>query len=163
MKYFLKFTLFIFLLTLVFSCKKESQVVYQVNDVALYQSAAEKRFLKSETELISIAYSDIFGTSITADLLEKIQGPYIAFGDKATVIDLIIRNFLNATNNQIPGNQQMRANIPQFVIDTYLNLYNRYPDEYESWKLRQMIETDAGITPEMVFYAMMTADEYRYY
>jgi hypothetical protein len=145
------------------SCRKEQRVVYDVNQEKVYQNAAEKTSLKSETEFISIAYSDLFGTGITYNVLEEIQGPYISCGDKGFVVDLIIKNFLASPDVKIPTNTEMRNDVSKFVSNTYLKFFNRYPDEFEQWKLEQIINNDAGINPDLVYYAMMTADEYRYY
>ena len=63
----------------------------------------------------------------------------------------------------MPTDQIMRADIDQFITDTYLRFYVREPGQYERWQLKQMIEQDAEITPEMIYYAFLTSDEYRYY
>lgn len=161
----LRGALFFLILPLFFlsSCKKEQVVVYDVNQEKVYQNASEKKSLKTETEFISIAYSDLFGTGITYDVLEKLQGPYISFGDKGLVVDLIIRNFLASPAAKIPADNEMRADLPKFVAETYLKFFNREPDEFEQWKLEQIIRNDNNITAEIVYYAMMTSDEYRYY
>jgi hypothetical protein len=144
-------------------CKKERIVVYEVNQERVYQNANEKKSLKNETEFISIAYSDLFETNITYDMLQKIQGPYVSFGDRGLMVDLIIRNFLASPAARIPSDSEMRADIPRFVSETYMKFYNREPNEYEQWKMEQMIRNDSKITAELVYYAMMTSDEYRYY
>lgn len=151
--------LFIFL-----SCKKdEQQVVYHVNPEKVYQNAAEKRSLKSESEFISIAYSDLFGNAISYNELQKIQDPYLSFGDKSLIVDLIIRNFLSKPNVDIPTDAAMRSNVASFVTDAYLKIYNRKPNEFEQWKMEQLINTDNAITAELIYYALLTSNEYRYY
>ncbi len=159
----LNYTFLLLSVLLLASCTEKQQPVYVVDQVALYQSASEKKNLKTETEFISIAYNDIFGKNITLEDLENAELPYIAFGDKEFIIDLLIRNYLNDTDALLPTDQEMRADIDQFVEDTYLRVYNRYPNEVEVWKLKQLIEKNASITSDMIYYAMMTAEEYRYY
>lgn len=89
----------------------------------------EKKILKNETEFISIAYFDLFETSISYEELQRLQGTYISLGDKGLVVDLIIRNFLSSPQARIPTYETMRADIPKFVRETYMKFYNRAPDE----------------------------------
>ena len=63
----MKKVIFLFSILMLFSCKKEEKVTYHVNNVNITQNSANKDHLKSTTEFISIAYSDIFGTVITSD------------------------------------------------------------------------------------------------
>lgn len=153
-----------FCLAFAFSaCKKETQYVYEINEVQVSKTKGEKVNVKSTVEFISIAYSDVFGSTIAGQDLVKLQTAYIAFGDMKFIEDLIIRNFLNETTNAIPSNEDMRADIDGFIKKTYLQLFSRTPDEYEVWFLKKQIEADASVTPEIIYYSLMTSNEYRYY
>jgi hypothetical protein len=153
----------IFLFVVLFaSCKKEITYIYEVNDVNVSQTDINKENTKSVVEFISIAYSDIFGTTISQKDLEELSSTYDSFGDLKLMEDLIVRNFLNQSNS-IPSDQEMRADIDEFVKDTYHKLLNRDPNEFESWYLNDLIENDADITPELVYYGILTSDEYRTY
>lgn len=145
------------------SCKKETIFVYGVEDVDVRRSGGNKQNLKNEIEFISIAYNDIFGSSPNQTILSRLSVIYLAFGDKKLLEDLIIKNMLNNPSAQIPTDAQMRADVEQFVREVYLRLYNRAPDEFELWKLKDFINSDPNLTVQQVYYAMMTADEYRYY
>ena len=57
----------------------------------------------------------------------------------------------------------MRANVDQFITDIYNKLYVRDPNEYERWFLKDLIESDSELTPEMIYYAFLTSDEYRFF
>ena len=70
--------IFIFSILLLFSCKKEKNVTYQLNDVTIENNTANKDHLKSTTEFISIAYSDIFGTVISTNKLADLTTIYKA-------------------------------------------------------------------------------------
>lgn len=163
MKSIIGFSFIVFLIVFSACKKEEQQVVYNVNPEKVYQNAAEKRSLKSETEFISIAYSDLFGNAISYNELQKIQAPYLSFGDKSLIVDLIIRNFLSKPNVAIPTDVVMRSNVAEFVSDAYLKIYNRKPNEFEQWKMEQLINTDNEITAELIYYALLTSTEYRYY
>lgn len=145
------------------SCNKEKRYIYQVQDQELYQSAAQKQNLKTTDQFISIAYSHLFGISITNNELNQYNVSLQALGDKATMQDMIVKSMINRSGVQLVTNTAMRADIPTFVEETYLRFYNRKPNEFERWKMKDLIEKGTDITPKMIYYSMMTSDEYRYY
>jgi|TARA_B110000444_G_scaffold214981_1_gene212648 hypothetical protein len=150
-------------LTLV-SCKKEKKAVYILNDVNISQNSPNKDHLKSTTEFISIAYSDVFGTVISTNKLADLSAIYKAFGDKKLIEEMVIKNFLNEPSIQIPQIDRSSANtINTFTQNMYIKLYNRTPDEYELWFISNMIENDTDLTSELIYFSLMTANEYRYY
>lgn len=145
------------------ACKKEKIYTYEVNDVGVEQPGAVKPNVKADLEFISIAYTDLFGTTIDPDRLEASARAYQSFGDKRLVIDMIILNFLNEPNVQIPSDADMRTDVEQFVADAYKRFFVRSPSAFEQWFVADIIRKDASITPELVYYAFMTSNEYRYY
>ena len=154
----------IFSVLILFSCKKEKSVTYQLNDVTIEQNSANKDHLKSTTEFISIAYSDIFGTVISTNKLADLTTIYKAFGDKKLIEQMVIKNFLNEPTIQIPQiDRSSMSTINNFVTDAYKKLYNRNPDEYELWFVADIITKDNNLTAELVYYSLMTSNEYRYY
>lgn len=150
-------------LLVVSGCKKETFFTYEVEDVDVSQPGAVKPNVKSDLEFISIAYTDLFGSTISPSQLQDLALAYQSLGDKRTAIDMIILNFLNESGLQIPSNTTMRADVDGFVEDTYRKFLVREPSAYEKWFVVNHIETDNGITPEMVWYAFMTCQEYRFY
>ena len=144
-------------------CQKESQIIYDVNDVTVAKPSGEKGSVKTVAEFISIAYTDLFGQAILQSQLLELDLAYRGFGDLKLVEDLIIKNFLNDSGLDIPTDQEMRANPAVFIQASYQKFYNRNPSEFEEWQLRSMIDEDASITPELIYYSMMTSNEYRYY
>ena len=155
--FFLSFLLFI-------SCKSdEDTFIYQVNEVNVSQVGSDKQNVKSTNEFISIAYSDLFGTTISQGVLTDLALVYTAFGDKKMIEDLIIRNFLDEPGISIPSTQEMRSDVEAFVKSAFNKFFNRDPNELEAWQVAQIIEGDDSITPELVYYSFMTSNEYRYY
>jgi len=151
------------ILTLV-SCKKEKKVTYHVNDVNITQNSAVKDHLKSTTEFISIAYSDIFGTVITTAKLADLSTMYRAFGDKKLIEEMVIKNFLNESTIQIPQiDRTSEITVQNFVNNSYKKLFNRKPDEYELWFVTDMIIRESDLNAELIYFSLMTANEYRYY
>jgi len=146
------------------SCHKEKNDIYELNDVTIEQNSANKDHLKTTTEFISIAYSDIFGTVISTYKLSDLSKIYSAFGDKKLIEEMVIKNFLNEPSIQIPQiNRNSINTINSFVNSTYRKLYNRNPDAYELWFISDMIEKDLDLNSELIYFSLMTANEYRYY
>lgn len=145
------------------ACKKEKVYVYDVNDVTIRQPDADKPNVKSTTEFISIAYSDLFGGQITQSKLVNLQLAYAAFGDLKLMEEMIIKNFLNESGVQIPSSTEMRADVEKFVDESYIKFYNRRPNEFEKWHVVAAINDDVQLTPELLWFSMMTSNEYRYY
>ncbi|MBC8265571.1 MAG: hypothetical protein H8E84_01260 [Flavobacteriales bacterium] len=160
----MKKLIFLLSVILLFSCKKEKKVTYHINDVNIEQNAANKDHLKSTTEFISIAYSDIFGTVISSAKLGELTETYKSFGDKILIEEMVIKNFLNELSIQIPSiDRTSESTINTFVNDTYKKLFNRTPDEYELWFVTDMIQKDNDLNSELIYFSLMTANEYRYY
>ena len=155
--------LLILLAVIVAGCNKEKRYIYEVQQQELYQSASNKQTLKTTSQFIAIAYSDLFGGSITNTELTKFDVALQAFGDKSVLQDMIVKSLINRSGIQMPDNTAMRADIPSFVEQTYLRFYNRKPTETEAWKLKSLIESNADINPKMVYYSLMTSEEYWYY
>jgi hypothetical protein len=148
---------------LISSCKKETIFVYEVDPVTARKDQNGKNIPKSTVEFVSIAYSDLFGSSIDQNNLSRLTLLYLAFGDKRFIEDMLIKNMLNAPDVEITSNTAMRSDAPLFVTRIYQRLYNRDPNELEAFTLAEFITDDPSLTPELVYYSMMTSDEYRYY
>jgi len=158
-----KLVFFIILVLTLSSCKKETDFVYEVNDVQVSKDKIGKGIPKTTVEFISIAYSDLVGSTISQNDLSRVTLLYLAFGDKRLIEDLLIKNIVNSTVVNIPSDDEMRSDITAFINSTYLKLFNRDPNEVELFTLRKQISENTSITPKLVYYAMMTSDEYRYY
>lgn len=145
------------------SCKKEKTFLYDVNPVNVQQNGSVKNNVKNTTEFISIAYADLFGTNIPQANLVNLNTIYNAFGDKKMIEDRIILNFINAAGSVIPALPSVNGDTVQFITNTYKKLYNREPGAFEKYYFKESIRTNSTITPVMIYYALMTSDEYRFY
>ena len=159
-KYSLALTLLLFSFT---ACKKEKDYIYGLEDVQVRKDAGSKTVAKTMVEFISIAYADVFGSTISQNQLGQLSLLYLSFGDKRLLEDLLIKNMLNTQAASLPTNTEMRADINAFVRSTYLKLFNREPNELEAFTLAKEITDDASLNVEIVYYSMMTSDEYRFY
>ena len=78
--------------------------------------------------------------------------------------EMIIKNFLNEPVNLIAEiDRTSSMTIEIFVADTYKKLFNRNPDEYELWFIADMIQRDSAVTAELIYFSLMSSNEYRYY
>ena len=77
--------------------------------------------------------------------------------------ELILNDFVNSGTSNIPTNQEMRADIEQFVEDTYIRFFLRKPTAYEVLELKQEIEADDLMTPELIYQAFALSNEYKFY
>ena len=101
---------------------------------------------------------------ISTNKLADLTRIYRAFGDKKLIEQMVIKNFLNEPSIQIPQIDRSSINtINSFVLNIYTKLFNRTPDEYELWFFSNMIENDSDLTSELIYFSLMTANEYRYY
>ncbi|MCX6183172.1 MAG: hypothetical protein NT150_14755 [Bacteroidetes bacterium] len=155
-----KIALFVLFAFAIFSCKKEEEkYVYAVNSKTISEAGVQKPSVKTNTEFISITYTDIFGTTVPATQLTKLQTGYLAFGDKGVLEDLLIRNFLNKSGKNLPA--AIGSDVKLFISDAYKKIYNRLPNEYEIYYLENLISKNPSITAELFYYALMTSNEYR--
>ena len=127
--------IYILILIVLSSCKRDPSYIFEVNDVDVSASTGEKNRLKTDIEFVSIAHTDIFGSNISSNDLDNIT----------------------------PIDKSSKTSIESFVIDTYMKLYNREPDAFEKWYLSDLIHNNDVINAEIVYFSMMTANEYRYY
>ena len=142
-------------------CKKDT--IYDVNPVNVSQNGGNKSNVKSTLEFIAIAYSDLFGTNISQTDLVELNQVYSAFGDKKIIEDRIVRNFLNKPGVQVPVLPNVNGDTISFINVTYKKLYNREPNAFESYYLKEQIRLNSVLKPIVVYYALMTSDEYRYF
>lgn len=145
------------------SCEKEVDYCYKVNEVQVQSGVNGKTNAKSTTEFITIAWADLFGTAISQQKLAQFNTVYLAFGDKQLVEDRILLNMLNEPNLQIPVQSSVNGDTMQFITDSYQQLYNRAPNAFEAYYLKEQIRLNPALTPRVLWYALMTSDEYRYY
>ena len=145
------------------ACKKDKSLSYGVEDVDIRKDGNNKQTVKTTTEFISIAYSDVFGTTISQNKLASLTSAYLAFGDKKLIEDMIIKNFLNQSGAIIPSSSEMNADVSAFVKAAYRKFFNREPNELEEWQMINIIKSNSSVTPEMVYYTFLTSNEYRYY
>lgn len=154
------------------SCKKETTTIketivdnyiYEVGGTEIYQSNIEKTKQKSTLQYVSILYANLYQTAIAQEQLAQLGELRTAIGDKSVADDLILSGFVNNPNVIIPSNADMRADVDQFVEEVYLRFFLRKPTAYEAYFLKNEIEEDANLTPQLIYTSFALSNEYQYY
>ncbi len=158
--------LFLFALGLS-NCKKETleDKVFQVNKVKLYPSASSKIKEKSESQWVAVLYTNLFQQALSAGDIYRAGQCITSIGDKELAREVIISNFMNSTSPlpQIPTDASMRANIDEFVKETYERFLIRRPTEGEKEYFRNEITNDPLRSAEIVFFSFALSNEYLFY
>lgn len=150
------------LMLLLTSCRKEIENVYAIDPVYVSQSG-QKNNLKSDLQFVSIAYSDLFGQQISTTELNAMLAGYNSVGDKALVIDLIIRNLLVKPGIIKSSQLEMQNDPDAFIDETFERFFVREANEMEKWYFGNSINSNSQLLPEDIYYALMSAEEYRHY
>jgi len=145
------------------ACNKENKTQYGITQQNIYNSAHEKKKLKTDQQFISILYSNLFQKNISQAKANAVEQLVRSIGDKTLAYELVVSDFMNSPDILIPDPATMRADIPTFVDNTYSRFYLRQPSEAERQYFINFIETNPNITPELIYISFATSDEYFYY
>ena len=143
------------------ACTKP-EPIYEVNPVVVNIQGGTKRALKSDRQFVSGAFADLLKKQMTSSELDETMICYDAMTDKELMRDMVIRDLLKRSTH-VPDAATMRADVSKFVRDAYTCFYKREPSDLERWTIEQQIIQDTTIVPAMVYYAFLSAEEYRYF
>lgn len=155
--------LFIFISLLILSSCSKEQYIFEVNEIPIVPANTDKTKQKSEELYISILYANMFQIAMSPSQLVEVQKVINSIGDKQVAYETIVSKFMNDPSIQIPDDSFMRADIDQFIIDTYKRFYVRFPTEAEKTFFRNFIETRPNLSAELVYFAFAISNEYYYY
>jgi hypothetical protein len=145
------------------SCRKEQNVMFELEPVTLYSSAAEKDREKSIAQFISILYTNLFQQALSSNQVFELTQCIESIGDKELAREVIISNFFNAPGVQMPSADEMLSDLNAFIDDTYKRFLIRMPNEAERTWMRNFIQNNPFMTPELVYFAFALSNEYLYY
>ena len=140
-------------------------VLFGIDTIPVYSSAAEKNRVKTPTQFVSTLYANLYLRPISSSTLSDLSLLQLSNGDKGMVNELFIQSFLAdpVVQDGIPSYDEMRNEPEQFIRDSYLRFFLRLPTAYESYGLVQKIENDAELTPESMYRAFLLSNEYYFY
>lgn len=144
------------------ACRKED-TVFELETPVLSADNSSKTKLKTNEQFINILYTQLFQTAPTEDYLSALATILTSIGDQLLAREVVIANFFNSPDVQLPSNEAMRSNISDFVDETYKNFYLRLPGAAEKAWVTRFIETQPDFTPELVYFAFALSNEYLFY
>jgi hypothetical protein len=153
----------LFLAASVVSCSREEYVVYEVNPVEVQGVNYGKNKKKSIEQYISILYANLFQRALSANQLVEIRDLIESIGDQQVAFEIVLSNFMNRTDVEIPSNTEMRADVDGFIDDTYRRFLIRLPTEAEKTWFRNYIQTHPFLTPQIIYMSFALSNEYQYY
>ena len=154
--------IFLAILALPASCKKEDDS-YLVNTEVLLPANAFKTKLKTDQQYAAILHANLFQQALSANELYDIAQCIESIGDKEVAREVLISNFMNKSGVQMPTDSVMRADIDNFVYETYKRFLIREPTEAEVTYFRNYITSDPNVTPELVYFSFALSNEYLFY
>jgi hypothetical protein len=144
------------------SCKEE-EASYGLDNQHIRPSNAEKTKLKTPEQYVSILYANLFQTALSSDNLFEVSQCIQSVGDKDLVHEVIISNYMNDGGVELPSDAEMRADVEQFVIETYHRFLVREPSEAELQYFKNYINSNPNVNSEMVYFSFALSNEYQNY
>ncbi len=144
------------------ACRKQDDI-YELETPLLQADNSSKTKLKTNEQFINILYTQLFQTAPTEDYLSALSTILTSIGDQLLAREVVIANFFNTPEVQLPSNEEMRNDIGTFVDATYKNFYLRHAGAAEKAWVTRFIETQPDFTPELVYFAFALSNEYLYY
>lgn len=144
-------------------CRKEIKTAYRIEDQYISKNNGNKNTLKNDLEFVSILYSDLFNQSITNQQLGIVSNVSLACGDKPLVSDMLLGKLLNVPIVDIATKTEMQNDPETFISNAYKKFLTREPNEFELFYLKNLIQKDTSITPQMIYYSLGSCNEYRFY
>jgi hypothetical protein len=146
------------------ACKKDlTPDQYTVNEVNLYPGIGAKDKLKSQEQYISILYTNLFQQALSGNKLVQISDCLESIGDKELGREVLISNFMNDAGVVLPTDSVMRSNPDRFISQTYERFFVRNPSEAELTWIRNFIQSNPQLTPELVYFGFALSNEYLFY
>jgi hypothetical protein len=145
------------------SCRKDNDALFEVNPVPLGGDAALKDKLKTNEQFVSILYTNLFQTGISSNRVFELNQCLDSIGDQELAREVLISNFFNDPNVQMPTTEQMNADVDAFIEDTYSRFFVRTPTEAEKTWVKNFIESNPFMSPELVYFSFALSNEYLYY
>jgi len=148
-------------IALLFILYAYSQPHYIVSDTRIRTTAPPKSHVKSTNQFIAIAYTDLTGQALPTNEIRYLKNIYESIGDVKLVEEMIIKNLLKRGDVKLPLKQDMQTEPETFIQQSYQKFFNRTPSAHEQWFLLEKIRQDTSLTPEILYMAFMTSNEYR--
>lgn len=151
------------LLLLAMGCKPEPQTRFELNGIEVTTQSAVKDRLKTPEQWVSIVYTNLFQAALPANELFDVGQVFSSIGDQDVAREVLLSNFFNAEDVQLPTTEEMQADPDAFINETYLRFFVRLPSAAERAYVRNFLDNHPGMTPELVYMSFALSEEYLYY
>jgi len=147
------------------SCKEEiiGKDEYALNPVTSLPPNAGKNKAKTDQQYVAILHANLIQKALSANEIFSISQCIESIGDKEIAREVIISNFMNESNVQMPSDSLMRADLRHFIINTYNRFLVRNPTEAEIEYFKNYIEANPNVTSELVYFSFSLSNEYLFY
>lgn len=148
---------------LLVACKKDPEVLYELNEVPLQGSSADKTRQKSNQQYVNILHTNLFQSGLSSGQAFQLDQLFQSIGDKEVAKEVLISNYFNEAGVQMPTVEEMNADLNGFIEDTYKRFFIREPNEAEKTWIKNFIQSNPFMTPELVYFSFALSNEYQYY
>jgi hypothetical protein len=138
-------------------------VTYGLQALEIGSESADKDKVKTVDQWIVILHADLFGTALGAPELFEIKQAFQSVGDQEIAREMLISNFMQHPDVQLPDASAMLTDPDAFIESTYVRFLVRMPTEAEKTWMRQYISSNPTLTPELIYTAFALSDEYLHY
>jgi len=145
------------------ACTPEPDVTYGLQPLEIAASTADKDRVKSIDQWISILHADLFGEALGSAELFEIKQAFFSVGDQEIAREVLVSNFMQEEDVQLPDPGAMTSDPDAFIDDTYVRFLVRYPTEAERTWMRNFLTSNPAMTPELVYTAFALSEEYLHY
>ena len=87
----------------------------------------------------------------------------MSIGDQELGREVLISNFFNQVGVQMPTVEEMNVDVESFIEETYKRFFVRIPSEAEKTWVKNFIQSNPYMTPELVYFSFALSNEYLYY
>jgi hypothetical protein len=160
---------YLLLFSLLFACClwscEEKSYLYEVDPVEVLPNNAGKNKPKTPDQYVSVLYSNLYRRGLSPNQMVDLTDLITSIGDKQTAFEVVTAKIMTHPDviAQIPNDEEMRADVEKFVVDTYKRFYVRVPTEAEKAFFINFIESNPNVRPEHVYYSFATSNEYYFY
>lgn len=146
------------------ACQQDTYI-YEVNDLVVTPNNADKDKQKTPDQFVNILYTNLYQRSLSPNQLVDLTEVIESIGDKQIAYETVTAKMMTDPEVQehLPSAAEMRADVGQFVSDTYKRFFVRLPTEAEKVFFINFIETHPNLTVEHVYFAFATCNEYSFY
>lgn len=150
-------------LLLLGGCTIEPETRYGLQALEINSATADKDRAKTIDQWISILYADLFGTALGSDELYAIKQAFLSVGDQEIARESLVSSLMQHPDIQLPDAAAMQADPDGFIEAAYVRFLVRMPTQAERTWMRNYLESNPSVTPELVYSAFALSEEYLYY